>query len=71
MTPNPRFHSRTKHIEMDFHFVHERMARRQLDVWFISLADQLVDGFTKSLLAAKLDLFHHNLNLIKLWLRGC
>jgi hypothetical protein len=69
MTANPRFHGHTKHIEMDFHFVCEHVACRQLDVRFISSVDQLVDGFTKSLPVAKLDLFHHNLNLIKLWLR--
>jgi hypothetical protein len=32
MTPNPRFHSCTKHIEVDFHFVRECMACHQLDV---------------------------------------
>jgi hypothetical protein len=66
MTANPRFHGRTEHIEVDFHFVHERVARRQLDVWFISLGDQVDDGFTKLLSASKMELFCRNLNLVKL-----
>jgi hypothetical protein len=66
MTANPRFHGRTKHIEVDFHFVRECVARCQLDVRFISSGDQVVDGFTKSLLASKMELFCHNLNLVKL-----
>jgi hypothetical protein len=64
MTANPHFHGHTKHVEVDFHFVREHVAHKQLDVRFISSADQVADGFTKSLPAAKLELFHRNLNLV-------
>jgi hypothetical protein len=43
------FHARTKHIEVDFHFVSEQVAGRLLDIKFISSKDQVVDGFTKAL----------------------
>jgi hypothetical protein len=39
MMANPHFHGRSKHIEVDFHFVCEHVARKQLDVWFISSVD--------------------------------
>lgn len=57
MTANPRFCARTKHIEVDFYFIHERVAHRQLGVQFISSSDQVADGFTKSLPESKLGVF--------------
>jgi hypothetical protein len=64
------FHARTKHIEMDYHFVRERAARKQLEIRFISMNDQVADGFTKALSLQKFTSFQHNLNLGRLRLTG-
>jgi hypothetical protein len=60
------FRARTKHIEIDYHFVRERVAKKMLDIRIISTNDQLADGFTKPLGAKQMELFRYNLNLTKL-----
>jgi hypothetical protein len=66
LSSNPVFHARTKHIEVDYHFIRDRVLQKRLDVQFISTNDQVADGFTKPLTQQKLEEFKCNLNLGRL-----
>jgi len=46
---NPVFHSRVKHIAIDFHFVRDHVSKGLLRVSHVSTTDQLVDALTKPL----------------------
>ncbi|XP_042511002.1 uncharacterized mitochondrial protein AtMg00810-like [Macadamia integrifolia] len=49
MTVNPVFHARTKHVELDYHFVLENVALGLLVTRFVPSHHQLADVFTKPL----------------------
>lgn len=49
LTANPAFHSRTKHFEIDHHYVRERVALGALEVKHIPSHHQIADIFTNSL----------------------
>ncbi|KAL1219827.1 Retrovirus-related Pol polyprotein from transposon RE2 [Cardamine amara subsp. amara] len=50
---NPVFHSRMKHIALDYHFVRERVQSNVLRVTHVTSADQLADSLTKPLPRAR------------------
>jgi hypothetical protein len=60
---NPIFHGRMKHVEIDYHFVCDRVLQKLLEVRFISTDDQVADGLTKPLPHGRLLEFQCNLKL--------
>ena len=64
LSSNPVFHTRTKHIEVDYYFVRERVAQRLLCIKFISSKDQLADIFMKPLPQPQFVGCRRNLNLL-------
>jgi hypothetical protein len=54
---NPVFHSRMKHLQIDYHFVRERVIKGDLLVQHVSSTDQFADILTKGLSSP---LFRHH-----------
>ncbi|GJV49286.1 putative RNA-directed DNA polymerase [Tanacetum coccineum] len=49
LSAKPIFHARTKHVEIEYHFIREKVAQGDLRVQHISTHDQIADIFTKPL----------------------
>ena len=54
LSSNPIFHSRMKHLAIDYHFVHNLVQSSKLRVVHVSAGDQLVDALTKPLSRSRL-----------------
>ena len=64
LSANPAFHARTKHIEIDFHFVRDKVAAKTLSVRFLSSKDNLADIFTKPTAFSHFSLMRTKLNIV-------
>jgi hypothetical protein len=49
LVDNPVEHSRTKHIDIRHHFLRDHQQKGDIDIYHISIENQLADIFTKSL----------------------
>ena len=63
LAQNPVFHAWTKHIEVHYHFIRERVLVGDVDLQHISTDLQTADIFTKALGSDKLGQFMTDLGL--------
>lgn len=57
------FHASTKRIEIDVHFIYEKLLAKELDIRYIPTEEQIADGLTKSLLELQFDQIRNKLTV--------
>ncbi len=50
LTENSKFHRKTKHIKVRWHWIREKVERKEIAISFISTKEMLADGLTKALI---------------------
>jgi hypothetical protein len=63
LSTNPVQHQRTKHVEINLHFVHEQVACGAVHVLHVPTASQFTDVFTKGLSSLVFAKFRSSLNI--------
>ena len=64
LAANPVFHARSKHIEIDLHFIRDKVLQGDLKIQYIPIAQQVADVFTKHLSSAQFLLFRTQLSIV-------
>lgn len=65
VTENLVFHARTKHVEMHYHFIREKVLEEEVELKQIKSKDQVADLFRKGLSSSKFENFYQQLGMIK------
>ncbi|CAB0037468.1 unnamed protein product [Trichogramma brassicae] len=65
LTRNPVFHRRSKHIDVRYQFINEKMKENVIDTRFVKSGDQYADIFTKGLPSEKFNNLRDKLNVIE------
>ena len=57
LSRNPEFHSRSKHVDIQYHFLRQHVDMKTVDLKFIGTEQMAADGLTKALGRPKHTLF--------------
>ena len=67
LAKNPVFHTKTKHIEIHYHHVRDKVTSMIIDLQHVATTDQLADIFTKALGKTLFEKHRSNLSLVEIY----
>ena len=67
MADNPIEHIRTKHIDIQYHFLRDHQQKGDIEIAYVSTKEQLADIFTKPLDEKTFSKLRNKLNILDSW----
>ncbi|KAL0423113.1 UNVERIFIED_CONTAM: Retrovirus-related Pol polyprotein from transposon TNT 1-94 [Sesamum radiatum] len=64
LAKNPVFHARTKHVEVHYHFIREKVLKEEIKLKHVGTESQVADLFTKGSDSNKFEIFHQQLGMV-------
>ena len=64
LAENPEFHKRTKHIDIQYHYIRDQVKQKRVDIQYVPTKLQLADFLTKNV---RREIFEDLKNLANLY----
>ena len=64
LAKNPEYHARTKHINIQHHFIQEKIEVKKVELIYCPMQDNVADMLTKLLARVKHEYFCNKMNLL-------
>eukprot|EP00253_Pinus_taeda_P010683 PITA_10683 len=61
---NPVYHARTKHVQLQYHFIREKIESNEIGLIFCNTKDNVADIFTKPIGKIKFEVFRSQLGIV-------
>ena len=65
LTRSPEFHHRSKHIDVRYHFICEKLRNNEIDIKYVNTHNKCADILTKPLSYDKFNVLRTKLNVIE------
>ena len=69
LAKNPAYHAKTKHIDIQHHFIWEKVEDKEIDLVYCKTEDMIADMLMKPVTRDKLQKFCNRLGL-RLWIKS-